>query len=165
MTRPEKLRIPCEPDPDDRFYCIGIDRQGNQFMGFVTGAFPKGQKYPDPSGDWRSIKRWYAVMHHFDPDGNHLSSEAWSGGTTADGQMLAVDRACAKLSEMFESLDGARQEDIWIKPFCYEQDGYLFGLIYEGERFEEEGPEREWVILEPNDVMFHPLWNSGEYST
>jgi len=62
---------------------VGVDGTGNQFMGFVTGAFPHNN-YPDLDQDWRGIKRWYAVMHHFGADGNHLRTEAWCAGTSAD---------------------------------------------------------------------------------
>ena len=41
----------------------------------------------------------------------------------------------------------------------------VHGLIYERERCDEDDDDHEWVMLEPNDIMFHPPWDSGEYST
>jgi formate hydrogenlyase regulatory protein HycA len=55
--------------------------------------------------------------------------------------------------------------DIRVKPFRLEIGGVVHGLIYRSEFWEEDGEEHEWVMLEPNDIMFHPPWDSGEYST
>ena len=61
----------------------------------------------------------------------------------------------------------AREEaepcDIYVKPFSAEIDGVLYELVYESGVDEDEGDE--YVMLWPNDVMFHPPWDSGEYST
>lgn len=37
-------------------------------------------------------------------------------------------------------------------------------LLYQAFKGEEYSPVVECVTLEPRDVMFHPLWESGEYS-
>lgn len=154
--KPEKLHIIY--NPDGHFHSVGIDGDGKQFMTFVTGAFPKGQKYYS-GDDWPTKKRWYAVLHRFEPDGSHLESRLYNGGTTADGQDLACERATDKMHEMFYTLSPGTFCDIDIKCFSYEEDGYEFGLIYENS---ETGYVS--VILEPNDIMFHEPWD-GEYST
>jgi hypothetical protein len=58
--------------------------------------------------------------------------------------------------------------DIAVLAFRHEQDGYVFALAYERNSYDDpENPEAgyECVMLWPNDVMFHPPWDSGEYST
>ena len=160
MTAPKKIRIPSESDPDGRFYCVGVDRRGNQFMGFVTGAFPKNNPYPNSSDDWQAIKRWYAVVHYFDREGNHLRSNIQLGGTTAAGQAAAIEQALTALTTMHSQIDRPRKHDIFIKTFALEHEGYLFGLIHE---VSEEGIES--MTLQPNDIMFHPPWDSAIYST
>jgi formate hydrogenlyase regulatory protein HycA len=117
---------------------------------------------------WAEHKRSYAVLHRFDASGNHLGTDAWSGGTTADGEEEACGRACRKLAELLGSLGECQPGDICVKPFRFEQDGYLFGLLYK--RHSHDDPDKpdagyECVMLWPNDVMFHRPWDSGEYST
>jgi hypothetical protein len=41
----------------------------------------------------------------------------------------------------------------------------VHGLIYEPERWDEGYQVGDHVMLEPNDIMFHSPWDSGEYST
>ena len=64
---PDKIRIPLD---EHRFENVGRLADGRQFMAFVTGAMPKGMKYPSP--DQYHLKRWLAVSHLFDSEGNHL---------------------------------------------------------------------------------------------
>jgi hypothetical protein len=54
-----------------------------------------------------------------------------------------------------------------VRLFSVEMDDVTHGLFYEqSEEDPEPGEERgEWVMLEPRDIMFHPPWDSGEYST
>ena len=162
---PDSLRI---PQDEGRFEHVGRFGGNMQFMAFVTGAFPEGNPYPDPGGDWASKKRWYAVLHRFDAAGDHLGTDAWSGGTTAEGAEQACERAWQKLAEMLSSLGRCRLCDIQVKPFRFEQDGYLFGLVYERNSYDDPdnpGAGYESVLLWPNDIMFHPPWDSGQYST
>lgn len=52
--------------------------------------------------------------------------------------------------------------DINVGLFSVKDDGVTYGLIYE----EDDGEEDcEYVMLEPNDIMFHQPWDSGEYPT
>jgi hypothetical protein len=79
--------------------------------------------------------------------------------------MAAADK---QLEKMVAALGKIELCDIRVKPFQAEIDGYLFGLVYECEDAEDpDDPDakEEHVMLQPNDVMFHPPWDSGEYST
>jgi hypothetical protein len=162
---PDLLRIPCETGEYARFDLVGRDENGQQFVAFVTGALPVdeiAERLPEPLRRyWRSEKRWYAVLHRFDADGNHLGTDARSGG--ADGESDATNRAEQELDALLAALGPWQSGDIWVRLFEVERDGCLFGLVYE--RSDEEDPELEYVLLEPNDIMFHPPWDSGDYST
>jgi hypothetical protein len=108
------------------------------------------------------------VLHRFDAAGNHLGTEAHSGGTTADGEGLAIKRADKELVKLLRLLGPCEPSDIRVKPFGVEFDGYFFGLVYQLNSYDDPanpGGTYECVMLEPNDVMFHPPWDSGEYST
>ena len=55
-----------------------------------------------------------------------------------------------------------------MRPFGVEIDGYFFGLVYRCEDADDRDmPDAvcEHVTLEPNDAMFHPPWDRGEFST
>jgi hypothetical protein len=163
MAAPEKLRIPRD---EGRFENIGRLPDGTQFMAYVTGAFPGGLKYPDPRSDWRTKKRWLAVIHRFDSEGNHLASETRVGGYDIEGRDIAGDKAWNELEEMYTALAaGGKIElcDIWVTPFSVEIDGVIHGLFYEHHKHDDM--DYECVMLEPRDIMFHPPWDSGEYST
>ena len=166
MAAPDKLRIPLD---DGRFENVGRLPDGTQFMAYVTGAFPTGTKYLDRVSDWRNKKRWLAVIHRFDADGNHIGSESRLGAFDIEGRQVAGDKAFAHLQDMFAELT-ARGEpefcDIWVKLFSVAIDDVTHGLFFEqSEEEPEEGKERrEWVMLQPRDIMFHPPWDSGEYS-
>jgi hypothetical protein len=169
LARPDVLRIAYEDDDDSRFNGVGRLPDGTQFMAFVTGAFPTGMKYY-LGDDWQTKKKWLAVIHRFDPDGHHIGSESQLGGLDIEGRDVACDKALDHLTAMFHELcAGGRPEfcDVWVKPFSVEIDNVTHGLFYEqSEEEPEEGEERsEWVMLEPQDIMFHPPWDSSEYST
>ncbi len=166
MAKPDKLRIAYEDYDYGRFNCVGRLPDGTQFMAFVTGAFPTGMKYY-LGDDWQHRKKWLAVIHRFDADGNH---ESKLGAFDIEGREVAGDKAFGHLKRMYAELCGGQQPefcDIWVRLFSVEIDGVTHGLFYEQS---EEGPgpgeERgEWVMLEPRDIMFHPPWDSSEYST
>ncbi len=164
MAEPETLRIVQEAWKGGRFHYVGCDNVGNQFMGFVSGAFPES----GPTNDWEKTKRWYAVLHRFDANGSHLSTKVSNGGTTADGEEQSCERAWKKLGDMLRDVCIDRLCDIQIKTFVYEEEGYRFAVVYEKNNFDDpENPEGvyECVMLWPNDIMFHPPWDSGHYST
>jgi hypothetical protein len=163
MAKPDKIRIPFEDDQDSRFYYVGRYDGDRQFMAYITGAFPDESQFPGPGDDWESIKSWWAVIHRFDADGNHLDSDLRLGGYEAEGEA-----AQEKVWDEFESLlkeimaHKPKPGDIYVKLFSVTVNGVTHGLIYESDEDEEES---EYVLLEPNDIMFHQPWDSGEYST
>lgn len=166
MAKPDKLRIPLD---DYHFENVGRLPDGTQFLAYVTGAFPTGLKYYSGE-DWQYQKRWMAVIHRFDAEGHYITSESRLGAFDIEGRQEAGDKAFAHLQDMFADLVGAGEPefgDIWVNPFAIEIDGVTHGLIYEQSDEEPEpGEEREeWVMLEPRDIMFHPPWDSGDYST
>ena len=172
MSAPDKLLIRYAQD-DDRFGLMGQYGSGNQFLAFGTGAYPSdwwsGSRSPEYlRNHWAEHKRWYAVLHRFDSTGNHQGPEAHCGGTTAQGEADAWKQVSHDLENLVASLGGHRLGDIEVKLFGIELDGYFFGLVYSCENPEGlDDPEatHEYVMLEPNDIMFHPPWDSGEYST
>jgi len=135
-------------------------------MAFVTGAFRGPNHYIKLTENWREIKRWLAVVHKFDADGNHLITECRLGGFDIDGHRVAVEKASNHLAQMLEEmrLSGLRLCDVYVKPFSVQVDGVIYSLEYE-HRVAENGKSHESVTLWPNDIMFHPPWDSGEYST
>jgi formate hydrogenlyase regulatory protein HycA len=148
MAIPERIPIAYEPDYYTRY--IGKTKDGRQFMAFVVATEGKG-------------KPWYAVLHTFDADGNHLDTEAWLAGTTAKGEQEACELAQKKRLEMLAGLGKYKLCKIKVKLFSVKIDGHLFGLVDSSEP--EEGPEfAERVTLWPNDLLFTPPWN-GTYST
>ena len=166
MAKPDKLRIPLD---EHRFENVGRLPDGTQFMAYVTGAFPTGMKYY-LGDDWQTKKKWLAVIHRFDAEGNHIGTEARLGAFDIEGRQAAGDKAFAHLQELYAELTANGEPefcDIWVRPFSVEIDGVTYGLFYEQSEEEPEAGEEcgEWVMLEPRDIMFHPPWDSGEYST
>jgi hypothetical protein len=166
MAKPDKLRIPLD---DHHFENVGHLPNGTQFMAFVTGAFPTGMKYY-LGDDWQYRKKWLADIHRFDAEGNHIATDSRLGAFDIEGRQVAGDKAFAHLQEMYNEMTAAGEPefgDIHVKLFSVEIDGVTHGLFYQqSEEEPEEGEERgEWVMLEPRDIMFHPPWDSGEYST
>ncbi len=169
MAKPDMLRIAYEDFDSGRFSAVGRLRDGTQFMAFVTGAYPIGLEYYS-GDDWQTRKKWLAVIHRFDAEGNHIGSESRLGGFDIEGRDIASEKAYSSLEDMLAELCGGELPDfcdIWVRLFSVEMDGVAHGLFYElSEEEAEEGEDRgEWVMLEPRDIMFHPPWDSGEYST
>ena len=167
MAPPDKIRVPYEDFDGARFNWIGRSADGNQFMAFVTGAFPGRERYFDTTGDWQQRKSWNAVIHKFDSDGRHVGSEAKRAGFDIEGRDIAGGKAWKHLTVMLVSagLRNPKLCDIQIKPFSTEIEDVVYELEYVHEIDEYDGCEHEYVMLWPNDVMFHPPWDSGEYST
>lgn len=171
MAEPDRLLIQHEEFEGGRFTLVGRYGGGNQFMAFGTGAFPVdwhiGKYSPEYLRTrWAEHKRWYAVLHRFDPDGNHLGTEARLGGTTAGGRDEAFERVDEELAGLLESLGPVELCDIRVRPFGVEIDGYFFGLVYTATSADDpDDPGNEYVMLEPNGIMFHPPWDTGNYST
>src|SRR5262245_52104055 len=117
MAKPDKLRIACEDFEYARFDRVGRLPDGTQFMAFVTGAFPTGEKYYS-GDDWQHKKKWLAVVHRFDADGNHIATETRLGGYDVEGRELAGNKAFGHLQDMLVELAaGGRPKlcDIWAR--------------------------------------------------
>jgi formate hydrogenlyase regulatory protein HycA len=144
-------------------------------MAFVTGAMPyafkQGERWDPACRDaddyYRKYKAWYGVLHRFDAEGNHIGSEARLGAPDSEGWDEACAKASHELGQLLREIAQAEPVlcDVWVKPFSVEIDGVLYGLIYGSQYWDDEGAEHEWVMLQPNDIMFHPPWDSGDYST
>ena len=133
---------------------IGKYGDGNQFMGFVTATLPT----PLPE-DWETHKRWYAVLHTFDKQGQH-HTEAWFAGTTASGEREAVEKAQTRLADMIAGLGRVRYGNIKVGLFQVQIDGQTFGLVDASEPDEDY----ERIHLLPNDLAFFAPWD-GTYDT
>jgi hypothetical protein len=162
------LLIPYENFEGGRFTHVGRYETVNQFMGYVTYASKYVPKFyhtetvtPEGQIIWRKHTNCFAVLHRFDSSGHHLRTDVERVEGTGD----SCERDWAKLKEMIAGLRQVEFCDIRVEPFRVEIGKVVHGLIYECERWEEDGEEHEWVMLEPNDIMFHPPWDSGEYST
>jgi hypothetical protein len=169
MNVPENLRIVYDPLNEGRFDCLGCLPDGTQFLAFVTGAFPSGLKYYS-GDDWRTKKQWLAVVHRFDADGHHLGTATRLGGFEVEGRDTAGDEAFGHLQDLVNELAAGGAPvmgDIRVRLFAVEVQEVTHGLFYETDEDEPiPGMEpAEWVMLEPLDVMFHPPWDSGKYSS
>jgi hypothetical protein len=161
---PDKVRIPRD---DHRFEYVGRLADGRQFMAFVTGAFPDGLELNWYTDEWRMVKSWTAVLHLFDAEGNHLNIDVKLGGYDIEGRDIACDKAWSALDTMLAELGPEKPEltDIWVRQFTVPIAGVTHSLLYKAFKPEDEAPMVECVMLEPRDIMFHPPWDSGEYST
>lgn len=167
MAKPHKLRIPRD---GHRFENVGRLPDGTQFLAYVTGAYPAdwySGKYPPEylRERWAEHKGWYAVLHRFDSAGDHIGTDTRLAGHDIEGRDIAGRNAWKHLEEMWIALSATGKPescDVRIKLFSVEMDGVQHGLFYQQS---EEDPESDWVMLEPRDIMFHPPWDSGKYST
>jgi len=140
-----------------------LDAEDNQFWGQVVASM---SSIPSAApADWRTRKRWYAILHKFDGWGKHVGTDHWFAGTDADGsfEQHATHRASAKLDEMVADLGEVEFADIEIGLFQVEIDGGVFGMVDVSEP--EEGPAfAERVAMLPGDLLFQAPWN-GNYDT
>jgi hypothetical protein len=159
---PDRLRIP----GDGPVEYVGRLDDGTQYMSFVTGAAPDGYVFND---DWRKVNSYVAVLHLFDLEGNHQRSDVKHGGFDIDGRQMACDKAWAERHAMFTPYRGMNPQrcDIFVKLFSVVNNGITHGLVYRACPSEENGtgPTIEGVFLEPRDIMFHPPWDSADWST
>jgi formate hydrogenlyase regulatory protein HycA len=168
MAAPDTLLIQYEDFKGGRFTHIGRYGPGNQFMAYLTYADPKfyhtEEVTPDGQIIWREHTNCFAVLHRFDSAGRHLGTDV----ERAEGTRGSEERDWAKLEEMIAGLGAVQFCDIRVKPFRVEVGKVVHGLIYEcvdAEDPDDPTATDEYVMLEPNDIMFHPPWDSGEYST
>ena len=155
MSAPDKVLIPCD---DDRF-----EHVGRQFMAFGVGAYP-GPTHFYGGKDWKDVKRWMTVLHMFDADGNHLSTEANLAGFDREAPAV-YDKADQMLDALLaeDRLKDAEWGDIEVKLFSVVIDEVYYELVYESEMDGEI--EHESATLWPNDCVFYPPWNTGNYDT
>ena len=160
---PEKLRIP-EEGPVSY---VGRMNDGTQYMSFISGAFPDDYRVNSDNEDWCKVKSWIGVLHLFGAEGNHLKSEARHGGYDIEGWDEGCDKAWAQVHAMFDPYraNWLKRCDIFVKPFSLVIDGITHGLVYRATEPDANGNVYEGVFLEPRDVIFHPPWDSGEWST
>jgi formate hydrogenlyase regulatory protein HycA len=171
MAEPDTLLIPYEDFEYGRFTHVGTFNGGKQFMGYVTYASQYVPKYyhteevtPDGQLLFREHTNCFAVLHRFDAAGGHLGTDV----ERVEGSRDSGQRDWAKLEEMIAALGKIQFCDIRVKPFRVEFGKVVHGLIYEcvdAEDPDDPSATNEYVMLEPNDIMFHPPWDSGEYST
>lgn len=146
--------IPIAHEPDDRTATIGI-YDGGQFFASVTGAYREEDEHlPE-------LMRWYAVLHLFDQDGHHQSSEIRFLGS---GQFNEARLDPEPLQTLLDTLPGRRYGDIAIKPFRVDFDGVVFGLIDESGDRAGDGGHTDWAELYPDGLGFGEPWD-GTYDT
>jgi len=148
VALPDMIPIAYEPD----YHTGTIGRYvGGQFFASIHGAHPPGA---DPLD--RGSLRWYVVLHLFDPDGRHRSSDIWYAGAGGVFAGAIAEAGEARLRRLLDSLADQEYGDIAIRPFQVEHDGVVFGLIDESD--EERG---DWAELHPNRLGFGPPWDGG----
>jgi len=145
--------IPIAYEPDYRTDTIGR-YVGGQFFASIHGAHPPGANPLD-----RASIRWYVVLHLFEPDGRHRSSDIWCAGIGEYFAGAIAEAGEARLRRLLDGLADREYGEIAIRPFQVEHDGVVFGLI------DESGEERgDWAELFPDGLGFHPPWD-GRYDT
>lgn len=151
MPYPETIPIAYEPD----YHTDTIGRwTGGQFLGGVIASFHEGYTHAD---DWPAHKYWYAILHTFDHDGNHLDSKIEEVGTDTEHD-TSVNKGKELVGIWLQALPGVTFEDISIRPFRVEFSSVVFGLILESD------DETEWAELYPNNIGFYEPWD-GSYDT
>ena len=161
MAKPKKVRIPYD---DYRFEHVGKLLGGNQYMAFVTGAYP-GKKRLVPA-NWQDVKRWIAVIHIFDAKGNHLETDARLIGLDREAKRVFAE-ADAVLDTLMDKHGAkiAKRCAIDVKLFSIEIDEVVYELVYQARKTEGDNKLYETTTLWPNDVVFYPPWNDGRYDT
>ena len=150
---PEKIWIRHEPGYRTRH--IGKYGKGNQFMAFVVAAGPRNRLF--------NIK-WYATLHLFDREGNHIESQISYLGSSQYATNLGGGWTLEEIDEfkndIVHELGNVRYCDIRIKLFSVKFDGHRFGLV------DASIPKEHYVRVDllPNDLAFFPPWN-GDYET
>jgi hypothetical protein len=158
MPAPDKVLIPYDADIHGRFDTVGKFSDGRQFMAFETGAFPQGYALSD---DWLDVKRWLAVIHIFDADGNHLESEARLNRYARDEKLL-TDEVFNKLLADYQ-IDASMYCDIWIRAFHIVIDDIKYEFVYE--EYQAGDTIHEQMALSHPDVVFYPPYDNGLYDT
>ncbi|HEY9734341.1 MAG TPA: hypothetical protein V6C89_20685 [Drouetiella sp.] len=139
---------------------MGQFGNGKQFWGHVVASFaPPTVVAPTDPIEWTTRKCWYAILHKFDKEGNHLGTDYKFAGTTADGEVAVLASASKYMNNFIEALGPVVFGDIAIRLFHIEIDGHTFGMIDSSS--EECGAT---ATMEPADLVFSAPWD-GEYDT
>ncbi|WP_034264084.1 hypothetical protein [Actinospica robiniae] len=147
--------IPIRHEPTYRTDTIGR-YDGGLFFGWISGAFAPEYK---PDANWAAHQRWYAILHRFDHDGRHVTSDIWCPG---DGIRHGQQE---RLDEWLAALPGRAFGDIANRPFQIEVDGIVFGLVPECHGEYPAGHEElDWAEFYPGRLGFCAPWN-GRYDT
>lgn len=130
---------------------------------YVPKSYWTEEELPDGQILWQEHINCFAVLHRFDAAGVHLGTHVHpaEGSRSSD----SARRDFTLLKNMIKGLGRIEFRTIRVKLFQVQLGKITHGLIYHSEPLESGGPLQEWVMLEPNDIMFHPPWDSGEYST
>jgi hypothetical protein len=151
MNLPDKL--PIVRMEDYHTHHMGIAPDGRKFWGYITFVFlvpPEERK----GQNWQQYRLDYAVMHFFSQEGDYISSRSYCGGTADKCEDVDFDEI---LDQWTSELGEVVYDDIEVKLFQTEIDGYVFGLI----------PKKEFdsISLEPSSLIsFQEPWD-GEYCT
>lgn len=89
-----------------------------------------------------------------------------SDGRRASDQ--AADKAFGYLHAIYDELAANGEPefgDIWVQQFAADIDGIRYELRYKRREDLNEDERYECVMFWPWDIMFHPPWDSGAYST
>lgn len=105
----------------------------------------------------QSARTWYAVLHRFTSDGDHIDTKIKRLGTNADNEKSLAVQAQFELDKFISELGDTTFGPISIKLFDYQFDGSEFGL--QDTSTEEFGNE---VTLCPGDIHLVPPWD-GNY--
>jgi len=139
---------------------IGQFGNQNQFWAQVVAVFRKPSAVSAVGEDeWKTRKCWYAILHKFDVQGNHLATDFKFIGTTADGESVILPEAERQKDNFIQALGPVSFEDIAIRLFGVEIDGHVFGMV--------DSSSSEWgdsATMEPGDLVFSAPWD-GEYDT
>lgn len=148
-------RIPIRHEPNHRTDTISRYDDG-LFFGWISGGYSPNYTL---DADWAAHMRWYAILHRFDHDGRHTSSDIWCPGDgIRDGQR-------ARLDGWLAALPGRAYCDIAIRPFQIEADGIVFGLVLESHHEHPDGHrELDWAEFYPGRLGFSSPWD-GCYDT
>jgi hypothetical protein len=135
---------------------VGQKVTGGQFLGIV-GAIEED----DDDEDWEERKHWFAFLHVFDSDGEHVHATYEHFGTSNEGEDDIVEKAQQWLAEQLEELFVKHKpKDISVESFCVEietpwDDDIEVGLI-ESDEDDEDHPCIEVI---PGDVRLIPPWD------
>ena len=121
-----------------------------QFLANVLSQTDPVWAHEDPVNS----RRWYVYLHEFDHEGNYLESSVESPGIGEDGRQTAM----LLLEDWIAGIPGLTYSDIAIRPFQFEHDTIIFGLVI------EDGHGGDWAELYPDRLGFYDPWD-GNYGT